>query len=359
MGDFMNVSNAADQLLGRTVGSGWEVFERLEKGENATGGFFSVCYKVRKKVDEKEQICFLKAFDFKKFFDPSPGTSVIDSIAEMTNSFRYERDISNICKDKHITKVVIVKEANEELVPGFGIPVVPYLIFDLAICDIRQKITFSSKNDAVWKLQSLHSIATGLKQLHQNFISHQDLKPSNILVFDEEHRIGDLGRSQSIIHNSPFNYIPYSGDLSYAPPEILYGSFSDDWNRRAFAIDLYLFGSLAVFYFTGLTMTSLLMDNIPIEFKYNAWQGSYDQVSDYLIDGFFEAMNIISKEVVSSIGDNQITQGFMSAIEQLCHPLPSKRGHPKDLAIKGNPYSLERYVSLFNLLYFQAKFYLR
>ena len=352
----MTIDNAADQLLGRTLSTGWEVFEKLEKGENSTGGCFSICYKAKKVINGKEHICFLKAFDFLKFFEMSPGSSVIDSIAEMTNSFRYERDISNVCKDRHITKVVIVKEANEESIPGFSIPVVPYLIFDLAVCDIRHKLSFSHSNEVVWKFQSLHSIVTGLKQLHQNFISHQDLKPSNILVFDEEHRIGDLGRSQSIVHNSPFNYAPYSGDFSYAPPEILYGAYSNDWNQRSFAIDLYLFGSLSVFYFTGLTMTSLILDNIPREFKWDVWQGSFDQVSDYLIDGFSIAVSIIKSELIPLIGDNTISQDFITSIEQLCNPIPSRRGHPKNKTTLGNQYSLERFVSLFNLLYFRIRY---
>jgi len=32
----MTIDNAADQLLGRTLSTGWEVFEKLEKGENNT-----------------------------------------------------------------------------------------------------------------------------------------------------------------------------------------------------------------------------------------------------------------------------------------------------------------------------------
>ena len=39
-----------------------------------------------------------------------------------------------------------------------------------------------------------------------------------------------------------------------------------------------------------------------------------------------------------------------NAVRQLCEPDPALRGHPLTRAYKGNPLSLERYVSLFNRL---------
>ena len=55
----MDGSNAAQNLLGRTLLTGWKVIEKIKKEDNATGGNFSVSYKVTK----DDEICFLKAFD--------------------------------------------------------------------------------------------------------------------------------------------------------------------------------------------------------------------------------------------------------------------------------------------------------
>ena len=57
-------TNAAHDLCGRTLLSGWKVIEKIEKSPHSTGAFFSVCYK----VSMNGELCFLKAFDFAKFF---------------------------------------------------------------------------------------------------------------------------------------------------------------------------------------------------------------------------------------------------------------------------------------------------
>jgi len=129
--------------------------------------------------------------------------------------------------------------------------------------DIRKRMHFVDELDVVWSLKSLHSIAVGLKQLHGIEVSHQDLKPSNILVFREESKIGDMGRSVSRRLPSPYDNLQFSGDKNYAPPEILYGFQEPDWFKRTYSTDCYLLGSLIVFYFTGISMTALLRLKIP------------------------------------------------------------------------------------------------
>ena len=59
----MAESNAAENLEGLTLATGWHVGKRLQKLQGATGGFFSVCYSVTKDGEE----CFLKAFNFAQF----------------------------------------------------------------------------------------------------------------------------------------------------------------------------------------------------------------------------------------------------------------------------------------------------
>jgi serine/threonine protein kinase len=335
--------NAADSLLNLTLKTGWFVKEKIIKSGNSTGSFFSVCYKVEK----DGETCFLKAFDFAKFFNISqPGSSVVDVMNEMLTAFKYERDLSNHCKNKHVTKVSFVREAGEEIVPGFSVTIVPYLIFDLANGDVRSKLDFSKKLDYAWRLKSLHDISVGLKQLHSIEVSHQDLKPSNILVFDVESKLGDLGRSMCKDLDGPYNRMAFTGDFTYAPPEIMYQYYEKDWAKRVFAIDCYLLGSMVVFYFAGISMSALLKKHIPDNFSWERWTGSFEEIKDYLVDGFAKALN----EFEESVTEQEFKTELRNLIELLCHPFPEERGHPKNILSAGSNYSLERFVTIFDVL---------
>lgn len=300
-----------------------------------------------------EEVCFLKAFDFAKFFQiAEPGKRIVDVMADMLGAFKYEKQLSDFCKGHHVTKVLFVKEAGEETVEGFTIPIVPYLIFDLADGDVRKNLLFSEKLDLVWRLRSLHDIAVGLKQLHLIEISHQDLKPSNILLFNGESKIGDLGRSVCRTISSPYDTLPFAGDYNYAPPEIMYGYYLPNWYHRVFATDCYLLGSMVVFYFIGISMSALLSKFIPREVRYDVWRGSYDEIKPYILNAFSEALD----EFAGAIVGDQISSELRWAVERLCYPVPEERGHPKDLAAIGNPYSLERFVSKFDFLHKKVKY---
>jgi len=352
--------NAADDLSGKTLATGWVVIEKIEKAKNATGAFFSVCYKVAK----NNQICFLKAFDFAKFFqiaeqgsiaNNNPPPQIVDVMANMINAFKYEKDLSDLCKNEHVTKVSFVRDSGEEVVDGYSISIVPYLIFDLADGDVRAKIDFSHKLDFAWRLKSLHDIAVGLKQLHNIEVSHQDLKPSNILLFDEDSKIGDLGRSICKQIRSPHDGNPFPGDYNYAPPEIMYRYYEKDWHRRLFATDCYLLGSMIVFYFSGISMSALLLKHIPRNFRWDVWRGTFSEVKPYIIDAFSQALN----EVESSIKDDYFRRELRWLVERLCYPFPEGRGHPKNIAGRGSFYSLERFITKLDLLHKRAQYLLR
>lgn len=345
--------NAAHNLLNYTLKSGWKIIEKIEKPINTTGGFFSVCYK----VELNGEICFLKAFDFSRFHSLSelenPGRNAVDVMGDMIAAYQYERDLSNYCKDRHVTKVQFVKEAGEEIVRGFTYSLVPYLIFDLADGDVRTQLNFSNDLDFAWKLGSLHDIAVGLKQLHQIDVSHQDLKPSNILIFNKTTKLGDIGRSLcKNLNDGPYKGRIYTGDNNYAPPEIMYRYFENDWNKRVFATDCYLLGSMVVFYFTGISMSALLMNNIPYDFRPEKWRGYFDQVKPYIADAFSKAL----LDFENCITDEFFRKELSLIVEYLCYPFPENRGHPKDIASIGSSFNLERFVSRFNYLFRKAEY---
>lgn len=345
-------NNAAHSLLNYTLKSDWKVIEKITKSDNSTGSFFSVCYIVEK----DGEVCFLKAFDFAKFFQISePGRDIVDIMGDMITAYQYERDLSKHCKDKHVTKVAFVKEAGQEIVNGYTVSIVPYLIFDLADGDVRSKLDYSNKLDFAWKLNSLHDIAVALKQLHGIDVAHQDLKPSNILLFRKECKLGDLGRSICKDIEGPYNKLAFTGDFNYAPPEIMYRYFDNDWNKRVYATDCYLLGSMVVFYFSGISMSALLLKHIPEKFRWEVWRGAFEEIKPYLAEGFTKAIH----EFRNSIHNTYFKNELSDMIEQLCFPFPEKRGHPKNVLSTGNNFNLERFVTRFDYLSKKAEYELK
>jgi serine/threonine protein kinase len=350
----MNVTNAAHALLGKTLSSGWHVIEKFTKDEDSTGSVFSVCYKVEK----NGKIAFLKAFNFAAFFQITHSKSFIDVFSEMVNAFKYERDLSEMCKQNNTSKVVVVRDAGEETIQGYSNPVVPYLIFDLGEGDVRRKLKFSERLDYAWRLKSLHNISVGLKQLHNINVSHQDLKPSNVLTFsNNESKIGDLGRSVCPSLDAPHlrGFEVYSGDFNYAPPEIMYGYYELEWKKRAQATDCYLLGSLIVFYFSGLSMNALLTKHTPPNFHWTKWRGSFEDVKDYIIISFEKAIKDFSNNISHEIFRNDLTD----LVRQLCYPIPANRGHFKTIQNSGNNYQLDRFITRLDYLKRKAEITLK
>lgn len=341
-------SNAANDLLGRTLQTGWTVTKKINRKEGQTGAYFSVLYEVEK----NGVICFLKAFDFSKFSGLTPSQSIVDQMSYMLDSFKFERDISAQCRDKGVSKVAFVQDSGEEPIKGYEIPVVPYLIFELANGDVRANIDYSNQLDFAWKLKSLHDVAVGLKQLHKVDVSHQDMKPSNLLLFKDETKIGDLGRSLSLDLKSPNDSMPFTGQMSYAPPEIMYRTYSEDWRERTYAIDSYLFGGLIVFYFSGVSINSLIRKFLPDSVSWEYWQGTdFEEVKDYLISAFSKSLN----EFGENIQSNYFRKELVELIGYLCYPDPCKRGHPRNFG-KQNRFDLERTITRLDLLRAKAEY---
>lgn len=87
--------------------------------------------------------------------------------------------------------------------------------------DVRNHLAVAEKIELAWLLRSLHHVATGLYQLHSARVAHQDLKPSNILVFDKKlSKVSDLGSASIREVPSPRDEAPFAGDSTYAPPEV-------------------------------------------------------------------------------------------------------------------------------------------
>jgi serine/threonine protein kinase len=263
-------------------------------------------------------------------------------INALTDAYVFERDLLRRCRDRHLDRVVIAIDSGTiGATPG---ELVLYLVFELADGDVRQQI-FSAQVDLAWRLRALHHIATGLKQLHGEGIAHQDLKPSNVLLFEGTgSKLADLGRAASKGHTPPHEDFEIAGDRSYAPPELLYHHIPPDWSSRRLGCDAYLLGSMVVFFFCGIGMTQLLVAELPAACRPYTWAGTFAEAMPHIRQAFGRAVGAFSASVPEGLRER-----LVGVVRELCEPDPALRGHPKDLR-GGNRYSLERYVTAFDLL---------
>ena len=337
--------SAVHSLEGKTLKTGWKVIEKVKFKPGSTGGYFSVCYIVEK----DNQIGFLKAINVLAFL--REDEDLLKAMTGMLNTFNFEKEILLRCKNKNLSKVSRLLEASFENIPGFIVPNIYYMIFEKADGDVRNHINFATLIDDAWKLRSLHNVATGIKQLHGIEISHQDVKPSNVFIYDKRiSKVGDLGRALCESLSSPHENKNFAGDHKYAPPEVFHNFVLQDWKDKVFAIDTYLLGSMAAYYFTGQSMTALLSQKI--DPSINILSLNFENALPYWISAFDEALIIIDEHTKNILDQKKL----LEAIRMLCHPDPRKRGHIKNIKEIGNNYQLVRFVEIFNLLARKAEY---
>ena len=241
-----SINTPASKLLGLNLNDQWNVISEITPNENATGGRFSKGYIV-KSINGKR--AFLKAMDFSEALESDDPAQALES---MTAAYNYERTLLRKCRKKRLSRVVLaIDDGKIVLDKNDPSSVVQYIIFELADGDIRTYLDQNTRIDAAWILRTMHHATSAIRQLHSVDIVHQDIKPSNVLVFNHtESKLGDLGRAQDAFAKSPYDNFQCAGDLSYAPPELLYRSNSTSlspWERRL-SCDMYLLGSILVFF---------------------------------------------------------------------------------------------------------------
>lgn len=330
-------------FIGYKFKTGWKIISiHGSKSQLPTGGAYSMCFDVEKNGEVK----FMKALDITAHLKKQPQgeEDPVMAIRQITDQFIYERTLSEMCQEGHVTKVVYMEESGQEFVPSFGF-VIPYFIFSMATSDLNEKLSISNRLDFAWKMKSLHDVAVALKQLHALGITHQDVKPSNILLFNMETKLGDLGCSLCDKIKSPFGNNIFTGDKNYAPPEKAYRCKIDEENyeEQKYLNDCYLLGSLVVHYITGCSMNALLYKHMPNGCLPNVYRGTYRGIIPYLLNSF----QLSLEEINQSIPGSKVKQRLMSLIEYLCHPLKEKRVHPRNATLKNisAKYSLERFVT--------------
>ena len=325
--------------------NGWIVGALRVPEAEATGGVFSVSYPVEKADGTRG---FLKVLNLAVAFG---APNFVDALQSLSTQFAAERDLCVMCGERRLSNVVVAIDHGEIKLPEFALGSVSYIIFELATHDVRRALAIGATVDDVVKLEYLHSMALGLRQLHSVRVSHQDLKPSNFLVFPDlptgraTGKLGDLGRAFRADAPSALDLLPLPGDRNYAPPEQQYGHVYPDERTRRYAADLYQLGSLAAFMFTGRTVNAWLTEKLDPAHHWTAWGDDFDAVLPYLDDAFGDVLDDIQALRPDAFGAE-----LRQMISYLSEPNAMRRGHPAARRqAHGNPYSLDRVITAIDL----------
>ena len=333
-----------ESLEGLNLPGGWTVGQRIRKSKCSTGGHFSCGYLVEHADGRKG---YLKALDFFSMLPQSADPA--RALEPLIKAFNFERDILETCRERRLSRIVSALDNGAVTPPGFPPPAtVQYIIFELASGDARKLIAAAEGYDLVLALSTLHEIAAGLRQLHGIGVAHQDLKPSNVLLFKELRlsKIGDLGRAAARGAEPPHYAMHPAGDYGYAPPETLYGGELGSWETRRLGCDIYHLGSMICSLVTTIGMTPLMMMGLEPALRWRNWKGSFEDALDFLYPAFADAVEYVGDEI-----PKELRTDVTSLLRQLCDPNPTKRGHPLNARSGGgNAFSLERYITRFDFL---------
>ncbi|MEZ5220266.1 MAG: hypothetical protein R2743_02155 [Ilumatobacteraceae bacterium] len=344
----MDAAKPAELLEGALLADGWRVTQRLDRGADATGGTFSVPYLAERIVGATAEHAFCKALDFSNAprMAAEAGCSVIDAFKSLTDAYVFERDLVLHCAGRRMTNVIRALTAGEFTITEHNFdPIyatVPYIIFERADGDVRGKMASSAFDDAV-KLRVLHGAANGLRQLHGAQVFHQDLKPSNVMLIGGSGKLGDLGRAMRSDSRGIWDDLLIAGDRTYAPPELLYGGDLADPTTRRLACDAYHLGSLAMFLFTGSSLTPLVFAELPDEFHWRTWPRDFRNALPYLRDAFGRVLDAEAGALSPTLGVD-----LLPVVRELGDPDPLVRGVPRGTG--RSRYSMQRYVSIFDRL---------
>lgn len=344
----------ANKLEGRILQDKWQVGKKLavgaKGGEGGSGGYFSESYLVTEISTGKT--AFLKAFDFYTTLKNSVAENkdVMKVLGELTATYKFEDMLNNICLTKRFKKIVKILDRGQDVADGNFLHVVPYLIMEMAEeGDIRKYVQTSKEINILIKIAYLKDVTLGLNQLHSAKIAHQDLKPSNIMVFSTEGaKIGDLGRASIQGSTQSHDELDVAGDRNYAPPEQLYGYTAPEWIDRRQRCDLYQLGSLICFLFLGVTLNTRLKGIIGKDVAPKFWGGngdSYTQALPFLDQAF----NIVLQDF-DTIKPDWLGPRLKNLVKQCSNPNYQLRGSEKVLKMKTPVTGIERFISELDLI---------
>lgn len=352
----MSIAQALEgmDLPGRKRPGTWKVLEKLSYARQGSAVNCSVGYRV---VHSDGTAGFLKASDLDLMtLDTGDMLGRLVAASEMQ---KFERTILDHCQGNNMDRVVTPLDYGDKLHvhEGQKEPLF-WIVFELAKHDARVQMDSNKRLDFFWCVTAMHNLATAVQQLHTAKVSHNDIKPSNLLVFDDLlQKLGDLGSATSPDYPTLHDIQERIGDSRYAAPETTYANVEPaqgvriDFDRRK-ASDLYLLGSMGFFFMTGAMMTPAVLSNFLDLHRPENWGGSFDAILPYWRHSFSTVIGDLNRTLpTDQLGKpTSAAQRFAQAIVELCEPDPLLRGHPLARTGVADRYSVERYIALFDLL---------
>ena len=341
--------SAAYHLEGLALEDGWSVLARDEATGDHTGGAYSVGYVVAQ--SPSGLMGYLKAFDYSEALEDVDPARALERLTAIYNA---ERELLELCGSRSLRRIVRALAAGNVRVDGFSPNVVSFLILELADSDSRDLRERTDPAEHMPILRLAHNAAVSISQLHSIGATHQDIKPSNFLVWmtprGPDGKLGDLGCAHMPGRPSPFDGQVVAGDCSYASPEQLYnGQDILPTGDRRFAADMYMLGNLAMFLFTGVSHSGLLHVTLDRSLHWKNFGGSIDEVMPALVD----AHGIVLGKLEPAL-HSDIRAEVVKLIDEMCYPDPRHRGDRVARKLGHNPFAFNRYVTRLDLLYKRA-----
>lgn len=329
-----------DVLIGQQLRDGWTVTRRASQTDGGTGGNFSVCYLVERASGE---VAFCKVLDFQQALQAADPMA---ALLQMTSDFQHEVASLEQCKNARMRRVILALESEAKPQPNLPMSLLSYIIFEPAVGDLRAVLPLVFQdNDLAFRFGLLHDATLGVGELHRARISHQDLKPSNILAVagtGPQHvgKVGDLGRAIVQAHPHRFDAFVFPGDRTYAPPEYMYGHVPPSEDDRRRGTDLYQLGSLISFVLSGVAMPALVTSELDPRLRWNQWSGDYADIEPSLREATERAVEL----VVEALPDWSHAS-VRALLLNLCDPDPTRRNALTGGGVNVSRFGLARVLS--------------
>lgn len=307
-------------LEGIELAHGWTLGAIREAQPQSTGGNFSVQFEA---VSSSGGSAFCKVLDLKSSAEPP---NVAMKLEYATKAFNYEAALIEMCARFSARRVVFALQTDEIYDARVPLGLVKYILFERADEDVRSYLDKGYADEIHQRFVGLRHAAIGVRELHGMRIAHQDLKPSNVLVFgceeaSHETKLGDLGRAsldgELAIHDESH----VAGAYAYSPPELLYGQVALDFYNRRQACDLYQFGCLIAFVIAGTSINQEWNARLTPSERWQTWGDPYSviypKVRQVMNDAFDETESRIDPSIRLEVG---------ALIRDLCDPDPEARG---------------------------------
>ena len=343
------------ELKGRTK-IVWTVVERLASDDDSSVMFHSVGYKV-KSQDGRD--AFMKVTDLDLLTDSE--FSLIDRTQAAIQAHTVERQMLEHCKGNNMDRIVVALDFGDAVIKHEeGKEPIFYLMFELAECDVRVHVDQRIQFDNAWTIGALHDLAVAIQQLHSGKVSHNDIKPENLLVFrelnfrDRLQKLADLGCATSPLIASIYDDAVCAGDPRYAAPEALYSGKSPQQNcsfesRRS--MDIYHLGSMIYFLITSRMLTPEVIRRLAPEHRPSTEDGDTGLELAEVLPYWREALARAIEDFVDKLPrDANLSSGLLRALQELAEPDPTLRGHPDNRRPNADRNSVQQYISLFNAL---------